>query len=192
MAADSRQWRCVEAVPAFAFSVEGLSAVRAREPRRQGWLTVAEGEVEDVGPHHMTLSNDATVAFALSPCVSLANLRGRRVKLTLHDEPGVGGPRCQTLAVATGGAVRLVARFGPAGRTHAVGRVTRVRAALSQRPAGPMMFGTDELQCVVQVGQHVRFHGEGREFVVHFAERTAIDYVAYLIAERSLWVSEIP
>jgi len=46
---DSQRWKCVEAVPAIAFSIEGLSAVRAKRGSRRGWLTVAEGRVDEYG-----------------------------------------------------------------------------------------------------------------------------------------------
>jgi hypothetical protein len=55
-----------------------------------------------------------------------------------------------------------------------------------------MAFGTDALQYLVQIGEHVRVRGVDGEFFVHFAQRTAHGYVAYAIVERSLWLTDRP
>jgi hypothetical protein len=190
MVVESQQWKCVEAVPAIAFSMDGLGAVRDREPARRGWVTVAEGTVGGVAEDHLSIGGDVSLTFALPAAISLAPLRGTRARLALHDEPVARGPRAQTLCMtAPDGRLLLVARFGPAGQTHGIGGATQLRAVLSQRPRGPMTFGTDKVQYVVHVGQHVRVVGPDGDLVVHVAARTAIDYVAYVIAARSLWIS---
>jgi hypothetical protein len=193
MVIDSQRWKCVEAVPAFVFSVDGVSAVRAREPSQRGWLTTAEGIVTEVRELHLVLGGEVVLSHSLPGCVSLARLLGTRIKLSLTDEPSPSGPRAQTLVLAAraderGAVTRLVARFGPAGQEHALGATLRVHTALSQRPGGPMTFGSDRLQYIVNVGRHVRVSDERGEYVVHLEARTAINYVAYLIADRSLWV----
>jgi hypothetical protein len=189
MVLDSQRWRSVEAVPALLFSVDGPSAVRAPDAGGQSWLTMAEGRVERVDDHHLELDDDVALTFELPSRLDLRPLRGTRVRLALSDEVAATGPRAQTLSLAApDGRPLLVARFGPAGHSHTIGR-SRVRAALSQRPDGPMAFGTDRLQYVVQVGQHVHVHDGAGDLVVHFVARTAYDYVAYLIVERSLWIS---
>lgn len=188
MAFDSQSWRCVEAVPAFLFSVDGM-ALRESEPHHRGWVTVAEGDVVDVGSHHLALSTDAALAYSLPHRVKLRGLRGRRVQVTLHDEPGFGGPRAQTLSIAAEGQTLVVARFGPAGQVHALGSGARVSTALSQRRAGPMTMGDDRMQYMLRVGHAVPVAFGGREFFVHFAARDALDYVAYVVAERSLWAA---
>ena len=188
MVVDSQRWRCVEAVPALLFSVEGPSALRADAGGRS-WLTIAEGRVDAVDDHHLVIDPDVTLTFELPSRLDLAPLRGRGVRLALVDEASPTGPRAQTLSLTdAAGRPLLVARFGPAGHAHTIGP-SRVRAALSQRPAGPMVFGTERLQYVVQVGQHVHVHDGCGDLVVHFVARTAFDYVAYLIVERSLWIS---
>jgi hypothetical protein len=190
MVLDSQRWKCVEAVPPLLFSVEGLSAVRGREPGRRGWLTLAQGRVDDVGEHHIHLEGDVTLAYVVPSRVDLRPLRGAYVKVTLTDEPAAAaGPRAQTLTISDeAGHPLLLARFGPAGQTHAIGK-SRVRTTLSQRPQGPMAFGTEKLQYMVQVGEHVRVHEPVGEFVVHFVARTAYDHVAYVIAHKTLWSS---
>ncbi len=189
MAADSHQWKCVEAVPPILFSIDGLSAVRARSPERRGWLTIAEGVVDEVFGNHLVIGDDVTLAFSLPERVNLKPLTGLHLHVALHDEAAAGGPRPQTLVLSDAPArPLLIARFGPAGQVHAIGSA-RVRAALSQRQGGPMTFGTDALQYLVHVGEHVRMRGPNGELVVCFAARTAFDYVAYVIVDSQLWVS---
>lgn len=194
MFADSQQrWRCVEAVPALEFHIDGTSAVRAREPSQRGWLTVAEGLVTEVHDRELVVGGDVSVFHSLPACISLRPLLGTRVKVALSDEPSVSGPRAQTLVLTQLGGrvarVSLVARYGSAGRVHSLGRSLELRTALSQRPGGPMTFGTARLQYVLHVGRHARVASPEGEHVIHFEARTAFDYVAYAIAERSLWVS---
>jgi hypothetical protein len=204
MVLDSQRWRCVgrvdhttrtpesrpEAVPPLLFSVEGLTAVRGLEAGRRGWLTLAQGRVDEVGDHHVGLDGDVTLAYVVPSRVDLRPLRGAYVKITLTDEPAPAGQRAQMLTISDeAGHPLLHARFGPAGQTHAIGK-SRVRTTLSQRPNGPMAFGTEKLQYMVHVGDHVRVHEPVGEFVVHFAARTAYDYVAYVIAHKALWISE--
>jgi hypothetical protein len=189
MVLDSQRWKCVEAVPPLLFSVDGPAAVRGREPGRRGWLTIAQGRVEDVGDRHLGLEGDVTLAYVVPSRIDLRSLRGAYVKLTLTDEPAAAGPRAQMLTVSNeAGNPLLLARFGPAGHTHAIGK-SRVRTTLSQRPDGPMAFGTEKLQYMVEVGGHVRVHEPVGEFVVHFVARTAFDHVAYVIAHKALWLS---
>jgi hypothetical protein len=192
MVVDSQRWKCVEAVPALAFSVEGTTAVRAKDPSARGargWLTVAEGVVERLEEQRLVLGGGVTLSFTLPARVQLGPFVGSRVKLALREEPAGAGPRAQTLVVADElGRTRLVARYGATGQAHTIG-TTRVRTALSQRSRGPMVFGTERLQYVVHVGQHVRMRDGVDEFVVSFVARTAFDYVAYVVVERALWLS---
>ncbi|MGD0525049.1 MAG: hypothetical protein ABSE49_07890 [Polyangiaceae bacterium] len=189
MVLDSQRWKCVEEVPPLLFSIEGQTAVRGREPGRRGWLTIAAGCVEHVGDHHLCLDGDVTLAYVVPSRVDLGPLHGEYVKITLNDEPSSVGPRMQLLTLSDeAGNPLLLARFGPAGHTHAIGR-SRVRTTLSQRPNGPMAFGTEKLQYMVQVGEHVRMHEPVGEFVLHFVARTPHDHVAYVIARKRLWLS---
>jgi hypothetical protein len=203
MVLDSQRWRCVgrvdhtaqtpesrpDAVPPLLFSIEGQTAVRGREPGRRGWLTIAQGRVDDVGDHHVGLESGVTLAYVVPSRIDLRPLHGAYVKITLNDEPAPAGPRAQMLTLSDeAGHPLLLARFGPAGQTHAIGK-SRLRTTLSQRPHGPMAFGTDKLQYMVQVGEHVRVHEPVGEFIVHFAARTAHDHVAYVIAHKALWAA---
>lgn len=186
---DSHKWRCVEAVPPIAFSIDGLSAVRAASPQKRGWLTVAEGIVDDVSGGTLMVGDDVTLAFELPERVKLDPLAGTHVRVALQDEVSLTGPKPQTLVMTDArGHALLVARYGPAGQVHAIGTM-RVRAALSQRHGGPMTFGTEALQYLVHVGEHVRMRGPDGDLVICFAARTAFDYVAYAIVDTRLWVS---
>ncbi|HEY3822101.1 MAG TPA: hypothetical protein VGL81_33280 [Polyangiaceae bacterium] len=163
--------------------------MRGREPGRRGWLTIAQGRVEDVGAHHLGLESDVTLAYVVPASIDLRPLRGAYVRITLTDDAALPGPRAQTLTIADEARrPLLVARFGPAGQTHAIGK-SRLRTTLSQRPDGPMAFGTEKLQYMVQIGDHVRVHEPVGEFVVHFVARTASGQVAYVIAHQALWLS---
>jgi hypothetical protein len=186
---DSQRWKCVEAAPAIAFSIEGTTAVRARDASLRGWLTVAEGVVDRVQEQRLVLDDGVRLSFTLPERIDLTPLVGTSVTLALREEPSGLGPREQTLVVADArGSARLVARYGQGGRTHTIGR-TRVRTAVSQRPGGPMAFGTERLQFVVHVGQHVRVRDSSDDLVACFAARTTFDYVAYVVAERVFWVN---
>jgi hypothetical protein len=183
---NSQRWRRVEAALPLLFRIEGVSAVRGLEPGRSGWLTLAEGRVRDVGARRMVLTDDVSLSYVVPPRVDLSPLRGAYVKVALTDELSAGR-RAQMLTIADEtGRPLLLAHFGPAGQVHALGR-SRVRTALSQRPGGPLIFGTDKLQYVVQVGEHVRVREPAGEFVVCFVARTANDDMAYVIADQTLW-----
>ncbi len=186
---DSQRWKCVAEVAPLLFSIEGQTAVRGREPGRRGWLTIAAGLVDHVSDHHLCLEGDVRLAYVVPPRIDLRPLRGAYVKITLDDEAAPVGPRAQLLTLSDDqGNPLLLARFGPAGQTHAIGR-SRVRTTLSQRPNGPMAFGTEKLQYLVQIGEHVRMHEPAGEFVLHFVARTPHDHVAYVIAQKRLWIS---
>ena len=71
MVLDSQPWKCVEAVPAIAFSIDGLGAVRGREPARRGWLTIAEGLVDAVAEHHVGLEATWPSSFVVATAIDL-------------------------------------------------------------------------------------------------------------------------
>ena len=58
--------------------------------------------------------------------------------------------------------------------------------ALSQRPGGPMVFGTSRVQSLVRQGDHLRVRDRERTYVMCFQSRGVTDAV-YVIAEESLW-----
>jgi hypothetical protein len=175
------------------FRVDAPGADEKRiEPISRGRFIAATGRVIEIGPRHLELEGGVSLRFTLPPAVLLAPLAGTTVKIAVHDEPCPGGPMAQTLVIADAQALpRIIARFGPAGSAHTVGR-WRVRTAISRRPHGPMAFGTEKLQFVIHAGDTVAVHDGAEEFVVSFVARTPLDYVSYIIAQRSLWRVAFP
>ncbi len=93
----------------------------------------------------------------------------------------------QTLTIATeSGKPLLIAHAGPVrGLAHTLGATT-VYVALSQRPGGPMVFGTSRVQSLVRQGDHLRVRDGDDVYVLHFESRGASE-ASYAIAEESLW-----
>jgi len=76
------------------------------------------------------------------------------------------------------------------GNAHQLGKLA-VYVALSQRPGGPMVFGTARLQSLVRVGDSVRVRDGEDIYVLHFHARPATaataNGAAYVIASEDLW-----
>ena len=187
---DSQPWKCVEAVPAILFALEGESSVRARRRSRRLSIHTAEGRVSSLekGRIFLTEGDAASLRFDLPERVDLAPLLGHRVHVTLRDEPLPLGPMGQLLTVADDlGRVKMIAHFGTAdGEVHTLGSMS-VRVALSQRHNGPIVFGTTQLQCAVHVGEQVEISDANGRYVMHLVARTAAGYAAYVIVDRALW-----
>jgi len=136
------------------------------------------------------ITDDGSVSlqFSLPPAVDLGALLGEHVRVTLRSEVRDRGPAAQLLTIGDQrGRVRLVAHYGPAqGNVHEVSGVL-LRAALSQRDGGPLVFGTTELQCPVEVGQHVVLEVAGADLVMHFVARSPDGAAAYVIVDRAMW-----
>ena len=139
MVLDSQRWKCVEAVPPILFSIEGLSAVRGREPGRRGWLTVAEGRVDDGArpPRRARGRREARVRPAAadrSPAAAWgvreadAERRACQRGTARADADHLGRRR---------GDPRLVARFGPAGQALAAGSTRACARRSRSGPTGP-------------------------------------------------------
>jgi hypothetical protein len=187
---DSAPWKCVEAVPAIGFSLEGQSAVRVHALRQKTSITAAEGRVASIADGRLCLveGNAVSLRFSLPRSIDLRTLVDRRVRMTLRNEPLTNGPVSQLLTIADAdGRARVIAHYGPVqGRIHSLGTMD-VCASLSQRHRGPMIFGTSLLQCVVFAGEEVTIHDGTSSYVMHFVARMAAGYAAYVIVERSLW-----
>jgi translation elongation factor EF-1beta len=183
---DSQPWRCVEAVPAIAFGLQGNTSVRSRKT----WISSAEGIVTSAKEGCLWIEDVEEVAltYAVPESIDLSRLVGARVRATLTNTPIAGGPAGQLLTLTDYiGRILLVGHYGPApGNTHSLG-ATQVRAALSQRHNGPIAFGTAELQCLVHVGEHVEVSDESGSWVMELVARTAVGYAAYVIVDRRLY-----
>jgi hypothetical protein len=187
---DSASWRCVEAVPAIRFALEGRSSIRPRTAGRRTMIRAAEGRVLGIEEARLWLGegDDVALSYSLPASIDLAPLVGRRVRVAIRHEPLREGPNSQLLTIADeDGPVRLIAHFGEAnGHVHAIGD-THVRVALSLREGGPIAFGTEHLQCLVQVGEHVLLRDRDSAYVMEFIARSRAGYAAYAIVDRALW-----
>jgi hypothetical protein len=142
-------------------------------------------------------ARSVTLVHNLPSSIHLSSLLGQMLRVTLVDDAadntnggasGATGTASQTLCISgVGGRVWLIARFGPVhGVVHSIGE-TEVRAALSQRPTGPLVVGTAELQWLVEPGCHVRLGGAALGLVVEHVARVSTESAAYVIAENALY-----
>jgi hypothetical protein len=183
---ESASWRCVEAVPPILFSLEGGTSVR----RQRASLAAIEGRAAALEEGSLIVrdGDDLRLRHTLPERIDLRPLLRKHLRVTLRTAPQALGPSEQLLTIADRkGTILLLARFGIVqGEAHVIGE-TRLVAALSQRPGGPMVFGTRELQCLVRLGEHVTVREGGRDLVMYFLARTAAGSAAYAIVDRSLW-----
>jgi len=191
MVVDSQpSWKCVEAVQPIRFALEGDTAILPRRVARRASIRAAEGRVESVADGRLWLADGSDVAlvFDLPSAIDLRPIVGTRARITLRDEPLASGPMGQLLTIADeDGRARVVACYGEAqGSTHVLGDM-EVRVALSQRAGGPIVFGTSQLQCIVNVGDHVEVSDARGAWIMHVVARSAAGYAAYVIVERALW-----
>lgn len=186
---ESASWRCVDAVPPILFSVEGGTAVRRGGQRAS--IAAIEGRAAALEDGALVVEDDGEelrLRHNLPERIDLRPLLRKRVRVTLRSAPQALGPAEQLLTIADrAGRVLLLARFGPVGgEPHVIG-ATRLVAALSQRPGGPMVFGTPELQWIVHKGEHVTLRERDRDLVMYFLARTAAGAAAYVIVDRAMW-----
>jgi len=166
---------------AFTSTVDG---VVERVDAENLWLRghAADDDAHDVGVYHH-----------LPASVDLRPLIGMSVRVTTVCEPGVAERLDRTLLVSgDAGRVWLISRSGTVhGVTHALGTScdnAPLHAALSQRPLGPLVIGTAELQCLVPVGQSALLHmPDGSRFRVLLVKRRPDGTAAYVIADAGLF-----
>jgi hypothetical protein len=192
---DSRHWKLAESAPSLAFELDGDAIPTSRTGARRTWISSAEGVVArfDGGSGEATnrvwIAGECALSLrhSLPRSIDLGPLLGRRVRVTLVHVVAEGGAVTQTLTV-TGEdrRVYLVAHVGAVnGIMHTLGALS-VYVALSQRPGGPMVFGTARLQSLVRVGDDVRVKDGDQEYVLHFHSRGAAG-ASYVIASKDLW-----
>jgi hypothetical protein len=174
----------------LAFVLTGASSID--DPSQRCQVLRSAGTVSHVDATSLTLERpDAPVILGhnLPSTIDLRSLLGQSLEVTLVEDfsPGYVGPS-QTLSLAAPtGSVWLIARCGPVhGAVHSIGR-SEVRAALSQRPGGPLVVGTSELQWLVQAGCHVRLGGRAAGLVALHIARVSTESAAYLIAESAIY-----
>lgn len=128
------------------------------------------------------------LAHNLPATLDLTPLLGHLLRVTLVEETTTAGIPSQTLTLCGAlGQVWLIARLGPVrGVVHAIGGA-EVHAALSQRPDGPLVVGTRELQGLAYPGGHMRLPGPRGTIVVEFVARVSSDTAAYVLAEEAVY-----
>jgi hypothetical protein len=176
----------------FVIAGEEPAVVRLR--RGRSIVTEAHGVVKRIDEDRLLLgtpgiaSHEVFLSYRLPASVDLRGLVGRRVRLTLVDEPALGGGPSQTLTVSTlDGRVWLIARHGGARDvTHTLdGSVVRV--SLSQKDGGPLVVAPPHLQHIVAPGGDARMTVGKHHFVVELVSRDDAGHAAYFIADELLW-----
>lgn len=190
---DSRHWKAAEPVASMPlpFALDGDGVPTSRSSTRRTWITSAEGVVAHVGDAHLRIEGEQVVAlrYALPEGTNLLPLLGKRVRVTLVSTTAPDGGITQTLTLSgDDGRLYLVAHAGHVkGNAHALGKLS-VYVALSQRPGGPMVFGTSRLQSLVRVGDSVRVRDGESVYVLHFQSRHSNGIAAsYVIANDAVW-----
>lgn len=191
------------------------SWAQGETPHGTSWTTTVDGVLrgadEDslwVAAHAETLAvpgdrvgkRDVEVPHDLPLSVRLTQLVGKPVRITTVDDGQVLGAESagRTMTVSdTSGRVWLVARTGTvSGCSHALcgasGESPSVlHAALSQRPAGPLVIGTAELQWLVTEGVPATLPmSDGSSYCVLLAARRPNGTASYVIADASLFAAD--
>ena len=187
---DSRHWKLAETQ--LPFQLDGDMVPTSRTSSRRTWISSAEGSIARIGEGHAWIEGEHSAALrhALPEQIDLAPLVGRRVRITLvHTAPSAAYDVgiTQTLTIAgTDGRIYVIAHSGHVrGNAHTLGKVS-VYVALSQRPGGPMVFGTARLQSLVRVGDSVRVRDGEDLYVMCFHARLANGTASYVITRGEL------
>ncbi len=185
---DSRHWKSAEAVASMPFQLDGEAIPTSRSSSRRAWISTTEGIVEAVEGNVVRVGEARSVLRHSVPgSFDLAVLLGRRIRATLVHVATIDGGLTQTLTMAAAsGELLLLAHVGDVrGQTHTLAKLV-VYVALSQRPRGPMVFGTARLQTIVRQGDHVRVRDGDETFVLQFDARRG-NAATYAIGREDLW-----
>jgi hypothetical protein len=192
---DSQYWKMVHADAQVPFHLEGEAVPTSRSNSRRTWISTADGVVDRVtsgaGPQGSSLSVDGESRVSLRHSVSrsfeLGPLLGRRVRITVLHVSSLDAGLTQTLTIAGyDGNALLIAHSGEvSGLSHVLGDL-HVYVALSQRPGGPMAFGTSRLQSLVRKGDHIRVRDDDDMYVMEFESRRGRE-ATYAIGIEDMW-----
>ena len=190
---DSQQWK-IAASPksgsaAMPFHLDGDAIPSTRSSSRRSWISTAEGIVERVERSVLSIGGDTRLSLrhSVPGSFELSGLLGRRVRVTLLHVASLDSGLTQTLTI-TGceGRLLLIGHSGEArGTSHALGSL-HVYVALSQRPEGPMVFGTSRVQSLLRQGDHVRVREGDDTYVMQFESRRGTK-ATYAIGAEELW-----
>jgi hypothetical protein len=144
---------------------------------------------------HGQHEDDVCVLHELPVGVDLGYLVGRSVRATTVSEQVASETPSRTLTIQDDdGRAWLIARTGPVhGVTHAVSPdAPTLHAALSQRPDGPLVIGTSELQWLVPVGQSALVcMPNGALFRALLARRNRDGTASYVIVDERLVIAKL-
>jgi len=181
----------VERLVPLHFALSGDTSVVAEDAASGSRIRSAEGIAWRADSSSLSLEvpgRRVALGHNLPSSIDLRQLLGHSLRITLVDELTSAGVPSQTLTLCGAlGQVWLVARLGPVrGVVHAVGGV-QVHAALSQRPDGPLVVGTRQLQGLAYPGGHVRLPGPRGALVFELVARISSDTAAYVIVEDAIY-----
>jgi len=181
----------VERLVPLHFSLSGDTSVVAEDAAGGSRIRSAEGIAWRADSSSLCLElpgRRVELCHNLPASIHLRPLLGQWLRITLVDEVNPTGFPSQTLTLCGAlGQVWLIARFGPVrGVIHAIGGA-EVHAALSQRPDGPLVVGTRQLQGLAYPGGHMRLPGPHSAIVVELVARLSSDTAAYVVAEGAIY-----
>ncbi len=184
---DSAPPRPLGASGAFTSTLDG-TVVRV-DPDNL-WL---QARAPEDGADELLPAPAVAVCHELPSTVDLRPLVGRTVHATMVLDDGGGDRPGRTLIITDeGGRAWLIARTGPVqGVRHAVSvgcGAPSLQVALSQRPLGPLVIGTSELQWLVPLGQSAFLRmPDGSVFRAMLIKRRKDGTASYVIADESLF-----
>lgn len=191
---DSHHWKGAEVAAKMPFHLDGDAVPTSRTSSRRTWISLAEGIVSRVERWALRIDGEApvTLRHCLPPSLELGALHGQRVRVTLLHVATLESGLTQTLTItAQDGRLLVLGHSGEARAvSHCLGELD-VYVALSQRPGGPMVFGTARLQSIVREGDHIRVRSGDDAYVMHFESRRGRE-ATYSIAAEELWSGAPP
>jgi hypothetical protein len=188
---DSKDWKVAQAAAKMPFQLDGDAIPTSTTSSRRSWISATDGVIARVEPSTVWIEGDSLVSLKHSVPVAfeLSALLGRRVRIALLHVSSVDGGLAQTLTITSVfGNPLVIAHCGEArALSHTLGSV-HVYVALSQRPGGPMVFGTSRLQSIVRAGDHIRVRvpDEHETYVMQFESRRGRE-ATYAIGVEDIW-----
>jgi hypothetical protein len=186
---DSQHWRVARATGTLPFHLDGDAIPASRTNLRRTWISTAEGVVTRVERQAIVIDGEPAVSLkhSITASFDLGALVGGRVRVTLLNVATHDSGLTQTLTVTGEGGDLLV--LGHSGEAKAVSHTLGdldVYVALSQRPGGPMVFGTARLQSIVREGEHIRVRSANASYVMELESRRGRE-ATYAIGAEDLW-----
>ena len=186
---DSHNWKAAHSAAKMPFHLDGDAIPTSRTSSRRTWISTADGIVSRVERGALAIEGESLVSLkhSIPASFDLSGLLGRRVHVALLHASTLDSGLTQTLTIGGwDGDPLVIAHSGEArGASHSLGSL-QVYVALSQRPGGPMVFGTSRLQSLVREGDHIRVRDGDETYVMQFESRRGRE-ATYAIAIEELW-----